>query len=80
MMPSIEQLSAHPELALLSALELQLDMLLAVFAAAHRGSDTTALRDQARAMTRVGQVLAAQIRVYENLIQTADSFTPTGGR
>ena len=61
-------------------LELQLDMLMDVFAAAHRDGDRTALRDQARAMTRIGRVLADQIRVYRDLIEATADLTASVGR
>ena len=80
MRPTFQQLSVHPELALLCGLELQLDMLMDVFAAAHRDGDTTALRDQARAMTRIGRVLADQIRVYRDLIEATADLTASVGR
>ena len=60
---------AHPELALVLALEGHLELLPVVLASVHTSEDSGALSDQARSMARVSRVLADQVRAYVGMLE-----------
>ena len=69
--PDPEARRAHPELAHLAVLDLELAMLAGVLADTHHGGSnghTTEARDQARSIVGVARVLRAQIEAYRHLV------------
>lgn len=68
--PSIERLRRHPELALLIGLSSQLELLPTALGSVHQAEDRRALADQARAMAKVSQILAEQVRAYVGMVES----------
>jgi hypothetical protein len=68
--PSVERLRCHPELVVLIGLSSQLELLPTVLGSVHEAEDRRALADQARAMAKVSQVLAAQMRAYIGMVES----------
>ena len=68
--PGDQSRRAHPELAQLAVLDHQLLLLAAVLADVHSpGRRPEEQRDQARSLSRVAQVLRAQITAYRRLLE-----------
>ena len=63
------RLRAHPELASLVVLALQLEQLPTVLASIHDAERRDALSDQARSMSRVSRILTDQVRAYVGLVE-----------
>lgn len=69
--PDPDARRAHPELAHLAVLDLELDLLVGVLTDMHHGGatgHTNAARDQARSIVGVVRVLRAQIDAYRHLV------------
>lgn len=68
MSPRATHLRQHPQLALITGLVTQLDLLPDALAAVHDDKDAAELRDQARSIARVARILHHQLEAYEGLL------------